>query len=252
MGTHPIFESDFDCLTAMGVRTEILVWTDFNQDVVEKLRTSDNDDEKRYLLADCLHLDASSGDPKCSILLDAFQGALGFAMRNNLSPEAISVLLAVLNRVHNFACQTSFENTASSATFMEELIKSHSLLWPPFAIEVFTPQVAKLALEYIRDTYFRHFKLYKYVFTPRIAMDISFQDPNEENVEETPLQIATNSEESIDDEPEHTLSESEIEQIILKQVKTEFDEVLKTFEKQITEVAKQAKEKLSGVDKGKK
>ena len=98
---------------------------------------------------------------------------------------------------------------------MEELIKSHSLLWPPFAIEVFTPQVAKLALDYIRDTYFRHFKLYKYVFTPRIAMDISFQDPNEENVEETPLQIATKSEESIDDEPEQTLSEGEIEQIIL-------------------------------------
>ena len=33
-------------ISAMGVRTEILVWTDFNQDVVEKLRSSDNDDEK--------------------------------------------------------------------------------------------------------------------------------------------------------------------------------------------------------------
>jgi len=42
-----------------------------------------------------------------------------------------------------------------SASFMRELILTHSYKRPPFAIEVFTPKEAKAALDYLHDTYFR-------------------------------------------------------------------------------------------------
>ena len=45
--------------------------------------------------------------------------------------------------------------------------------------EVFTPDQARAADKFMIDNYFRHFKLYKYVFTPRVVMDLAFQYPNE-------------------------------------------------------------------------
>ena len=66
-----------------------------------------------------------------------------------------------------------------SAKFCRELILAHSARRPPFSIEVFTPEQASLADSFMMDNYMRHFKLYKYVFTPRIVMDLAFQYPNE-------------------------------------------------------------------------
>merc|ERR1712048_766227 len=92
-----------------GVRTEILVWADFSQETIQQLNNCPNVEDKRHIIADNLHLDGS--DEKSRILLDAFQGCLSFAKNQNFSGESTSVLLAVLNRVHIYACQTSFENT---------------------------------------------------------------------------------------------------------------------------------------------
>ena len=93
------------------------------------------------------------------------------------------VLLAILTRVHDYACLTSFENIMESAKFCRELILAHSARRPPFSIEVFTPEQAALADSFMMDNYMRHFKLYKYVFTPRIVMDLAFQYPNEPECE---------------------------------------------------------------------
>ena len=67
----------------------------------------------------------------------------------------LKVLLAILNQVHEYACQTAFENTKESLHFSRELILFHAVLRPPFSIEVFTPNEAKLANQYMDDNYFR-------------------------------------------------------------------------------------------------
>ena len=43
---------------------------------------------------------------------------------------------------------------------------------PPFSIELFTPDQVKLLTEYTLHTYFRHFKMYKYAFTPQVKLDL--------------------------------------------------------------------------------
>ena len=56
--------------------------------------------------------------------------------------------------------------------------------------------------------------MYKYVFTPRIAMDLSFSYPNEP-VQDDPVEMSsTKSEEVIDAEDEQQISENELEDII--------------------------------------
>jgi len=41
----------------------------------------------------------------------------------------------------------------------------------------------KQITEYIINTYFRHYKLYKYVFTPNVTLDLAFTYPG---IPETP------------------------------------------------------------------
>lgn len=47
----------------------------------------------------------------------------------------------------------------------------NSCLWsqrPPFSIDLFKEEQLLALADYVVNTYFRHFKLYKYVFTPQV------------------------------------------------------------------------------------
>jgi len=39
---------------------------------------------------------------------------------------------------------------------------------PPFSIDLFGANEVRKIVEYVINTYFRHFKLYKYAFTPSV------------------------------------------------------------------------------------
>ena len=44
---------------------------------------------------------------------------------------------------------------------------------PPWSINLFSPNQVRLITDYVLNTYFRHYKLYKYVFTPMVRLDLS-------------------------------------------------------------------------------
>nr|XP_019572794.1 PREDICTED: coiled-coil domain-containing protein 189 isoform X3 [Rhinolophus sinicus] len=44
---------------------------------------------------------------------------------------------------------------------------------PPFSIDLFKEEQLLALADYVVNTYFRHFKLYKYVFTPQVRLDLS-------------------------------------------------------------------------------
>nr|XP_020864273.1 coiled-coil domain-containing protein 189 isoform X5 [Phascolarctos cinereus] len=48
-------------------------------------------------------------------------------------------------------------------------------LRPPFSIDLFGEEQLLSLSDYIVNTYFRHFKLYKYVFTPQVRLDLSLR-----------------------------------------------------------------------------
>ncbi|CAJ0936353.1 unnamed protein product [Ranitomeya imitator] len=48
---------------------------------------------------------------------------------------------------------------------------------PPFSIGLFSPQQLLHMSDYFVNTYFRHFKLYKYVFTPQISQSFTMESP---------------------------------------------------------------------------
>jgi len=45
---------------------------------------------------------------------------------------------------------------------------------PPFSIDLFGANDVRKIVEYVINTYFRHFKLYKYAFTPKVHHSVIF------------------------------------------------------------------------------
>jgi hypothetical protein len=98
---------------------------------------------------------------------------------------------------------------------LRDLILSHAYLRPPFAIEVFTNKESRQVLEYFMDSYIRHFKLYKYVFTSRIVMDVALEFPNEPEEVPTPEPTPESEKEPIDEAlAEAQMPDDELEEII--------------------------------------
>lgn len=50
---------------------------------------------------------------------------------------------------------------------------NHLFQRPPHSIELFTPDEIRKITEYTVNTYFRHFKMYKYAFTPLVSPIVS-------------------------------------------------------------------------------
>merc|ERR1719502_2029662 len=60
------------------------------------------------------------------------------------------------------------ERLDSSQTFelLRTLLLRHSVPRPPWSIAVFSANDLKMVTDYVVNTFFRHFKLYQYVYVP--------------------------------------------------------------------------------------
>ncbi|KAK3727829.1 hypothetical protein QZH41_008249, partial [Actinostola sp. cb2023] len=68
---------------------------------------------------------------------------------------------------------TPYGNVESVFEYCKELILCHSMKRPPFSIALFSTDQVKVITTYIVNIYFRHYKLYKYAFTPKIRLDLA-------------------------------------------------------------------------------
>nr|KAF6354473.1 coiled-coil domain containing 189 [Myotis myotis] len=128
---------------------------------------------------------------------------------------------------------------------------------PPFSINLFKEEQLLALADYVVNTYFRHFKLYKYVFTPQVRLDLSLtylglqppklcsEDEREkEGSEEVEDQAVTLQEE----EPE-TVAEPQQEpsQVSLLRafIKTQLNKELELLQQLVDERLKASEERLN-------
>ncbi|XP_072889497.1 cilia- and flagella-associated protein 119 isoform X2 [Hemitrygon akajei] len=140
-------------------------------DVIEQAA---NMEELKLALSQLLCEPLQTCDPRGSILLDLYAYALQFSRTHSFSKEQTSAFFSILRRLHRAATGTPLGNVNECCQYFKELLLCHAVRRPPFSIDLFNAEQVKLITEYVIDTYFRHFKLYKYVFTPQIRMDLSF------------------------------------------------------------------------------
>ena len=85
------------------------------------------------------------------------------------------VLFSMLLKTHGVATSTQHDNLNETFSTFKRYLNAHNVQRPPFSEAVFTLPDSKAVMDFVLNTYFRHFKLYKYCFTPAPAVRLAFE-----------------------------------------------------------------------------
>lgn len=108
--------------------------------------------------------------PQEKILLDLHYYAIKFAIENNFSKVQLSSFVSIIRSLHIMNQETPFDNYEQILEYFHKSIICHSVNRPPFCVDIFNGQTVPIVVNYITDTYLRHYKMYKYAFTPIVSI----------------------------------------------------------------------------------
>ncbi|XP_041434766.1 coiled-coil domain-containing protein 189 isoform X2 [Xenopus laevis] len=154
-------------------KPQICLWRDVTMHDVETLEKAKSVDEIHRTLSLLLHLDCNSSDPRASVILDLYYYTVSFCQDCAFNREQTSSLFSIVMETHASCTDSPLSTIDTCYQYFKELLLCHSVHRPPFSVELFTPQQILQISTYMMNTYFRHFKLYKYVFTPQVHLDLS-------------------------------------------------------------------------------
>ncbi|XP_031655311.1 cilia- and flagella-associated protein 119 isoform X1 [Oncorhynchus kisutch] len=159
----------------------------------------------------CCVLGVNIPEPRRRVLLELYVHTVLFCRESNFNREQTSVLLSIVKSMHQANTETPLNNMGHCYAYCSELLLCHSVRRPPFSISLFSSEDVTQILKYLLNTYFRHYNLYKYIFTPQVRLDMSFSYsgmPDEDPVTET---VSSDGYGKKENEPETAEGEQPIE-----------------------------------------
>lgn len=112
------------------------------------------------------------------ILVDNYYYLFKFAIAQDFSAVQISSLLSLMIRTHELAMETAFGNLDETFDCFRKILLGYSVHRPPFSLAIFTAKEAEKIVAYFFNTYFKQFKLFKYIYTPAVALNLQFKYTN--------------------------------------------------------------------------
>ncbi|XP_043942581.1 coiled-coil domain-containing protein 189 isoform X2 [Protopterus annectens] len=125
------------------------------------------------VLVELFRLQDAATNPRSAILLDLYFYTVQFCRENGFNREQTSALFSIVKKTHEACTETPLGNVDQCYNYFIDLVFCHAVKRPPFSIDLFDQDQVQLVTEYVVNTYFRHFKLYKYVFTPQMSVDLT-------------------------------------------------------------------------------
>jgi len=250
-------------------KAKVCIWKDLTVADMDRLdNAANNADKVRQLLCEIMHLEDPNMNPKHAVLLDLYFYTLRYARQQEFSKEQTSAYFSIVKNTHAVCTETPFGNVQQCFNYFRETLLCHAVKRPPFSTDLFTPIQVKNIMEHIINTYFRHYKLYKYVFTPLVRLDLSMSyagmpptpEPSEEDLasaaatadEDDGAEKQDESEKTEDDtdgqtdgqpEKEESPAASELRKLLkqhlseeLKNLKTSVDDQLKESEQSMNKL----------------
>ncbi|KAM8779250.1 cilia- and flagella-associated protein 119 isoform 3-T3 [Rhynchonycteris naso] len=151
----------------------ICMWKYLDIHSMHRLEKTANVEEMREVLAQLLGLGWPEPNLRDAITLDLFSHALIFCREQGFSLEQTSTACALLQDLHKACVATPLGNVEECYRYFTSVLFCHGVRRPPFSINLFEEEQLMALADYVVNTYFRHFKLYKYVFTPQVRLDLS-------------------------------------------------------------------------------
>uniref|UniRef100_A0A8C8Z136 Cilia and flagella associated protein 119 n=1 Tax=Prolemur simus TaxID=1328070 RepID=A0A8C8Z136_PROSS len=224
---------------------------------MHRLEKTANVEEMREVLAELLELGRPAQSLRDAIILDLFSHALIFCRQQRFSLEQTSTACALLQDLHKACVATPLGNVEECYRYFTSVLFCHGVRRPPFSIDLFKEEQLLALADYVVNTYFRHFKLYKYVFTPQVRLDLSLtymglQPPKLWPEGKTDKEESKEMEEQAVTPPEEELEtvappEQEPSQIHILQtyIKTQLNKELGQLQQLVEERLKASEERLS-------
>jgi len=150
-----------------------LLWKELSAEQTEELIRSLEVGEGRDCLVKSLRLDSST--QRGAIETDLYYYAVHFCCESKFTAEKTSATIGILRAVHTHSMD-KFWPLERSMSYFKEMLVLHSVQRPPYSVGIFTLQDVSALTDYITESYFRHYNLYKYAFTKRTLMDVSSID----------------------------------------------------------------------------
>uniref|UniRef100_A0A3B5AKA0 Uncharacterized protein n=1 Tax=Stegastes partitus TaxID=144197 RepID=A0A3B5AKA0_9TELE len=139
----------------------------------EEWLVTQEEEEEPCMDALCSVLGVDLPEPKRGALLELYVQTVLFCREHSYKKEQTSALLSIIKSIHEANIETPLLNIEQCLKYCKELLLCHSVRRPPFSINLFSSTEANCILEYIHSSYMRHYKLYKYIFTPQVKLDLS-------------------------------------------------------------------------------
>lgn len=154
-------------------KARICLWADLTVNDMDLLEQAVTAHQLRETLSDVLGLRQHMDEERTQVELDLYFYTVQFAREHNFNKEQTSVLFTIVKQTHEVCTETPLGNLEQCFSYFRELVLCHAVRRPPFSIDLFNAEEVKLIIDYVVNTYFRHYKLYKYVFTPTVRLDLS-------------------------------------------------------------------------------
>lgn len=126
---------------------------------------------KKSYLSKCMKVeDGFGGEPGSfthEIVSDLYMHTWNFGERQGFTErgggEKMSTLLSIVKLIFTQSMELALSSGESYELFKHAMLK-HSCQRPPFSTGVFDREEVETVSDYVLDTFFRHYKMYRYVF----------------------------------------------------------------------------------------
>ena len=158
---------------ARGTMLELMLWADLKQKDLARLDEAADEAASRAILADALKVPTDDA-LRHDVLLEFYMNNLRFVRARSMSDEKTSTYFSIMKRVHEEACE-ALMTPQNSWEYFKALLLAHSVQRPPYSVGVFTLADAQTLTAHALETYFRHFKLYRYAFTMQHSKELTLR-----------------------------------------------------------------------------
>ena len=119
------------------------------------------------------------GDCKVGILVDFYFHHYAYCKAQAFSARQTCSMLSIAQHVFRSDMDNATSSAESSFSAFEKLILRHAVERPPVSMQVFSEEQALGVVDHFLNSYFRHFRLYKYIFSERIIYVLNQVLPHE-------------------------------------------------------------------------
>ncbi|XP_014880707.1 coiled-coil domain-containing protein C16orf93 homolog isoform X2 [Poecilia latipinna] len=216
---------------------KLLLWTDISFHDMEVIDQIQSVPDLESALCSVLAVDLP--EPKKAVLLELYVQTVLFCRQQGFSKAQTSALVSIIKSIHEANIETPLNNSEQCFKYCNDLLLCHSVRRPPFSVKLFSLDEVNCVLNYIQDHYLRHDRLYKYIFTPQVKLDLF-------------LTYSGKGGEGLAADESAEQASVDLKALVEQEVKEQMEQVSKQLDQRIKETVSEQSSKAQSAKSGKK